>query len=133
LPFFKEVKNIDKFEIHPYVPEEKLEELFANAFAFVYPSLNEGFGYPPLQAMEHGVPVLASSATSIPEVCGDAALYFNPQSIDDLSNRILQIAGNARLYEKLAENGRRRVEELRAIQERKMPEMIHFLFEGKEC
>jgi glycosyltransferase involved in cell wall biosynthesis len=132
LPFINEVKNIDKFEFQPYLPEEKLDELFENAFAFVYPSLHEGFGYPPLKAMECGVPVLASFAASIPEVCGEAAIYFNPQSIDELSNKILQIIGSDSLYSKLVSNGHKRIKQLRDMQEETIADMIHFIFEGKE-
>lgn len=61
-----------------YVSNEELRALYENALCFVFPSLYEGFGIPPLEAMSCGCPVLASDAASIPEVCGDAALYFSP-------------------------------------------------------
>ena len=59
--------------------------------ALVYPSLNEGFGYPPLEAMHEGCPVIASAIASIPEVCGDAVMYFNPFLISEIKMRILQM------------------------------------------
>jgi glycosyltransferase involved in cell wall biosynthesis len=62
----------------PRVSDELLAEAYAGAKLFVYPSLNEGFGFPPLEAMSVGCPVLASRNSSIPEVCGDAPFYFDP-------------------------------------------------------
>lgn len=61
-----------------YVSDEQLRSLYEHAACFVFPSVYEGFGLPPLEAMSLGCPVLAADAASIPEVCGDAALYFNP-------------------------------------------------------
>jgi glycosyltransferase involved in cell wall biosynthesis len=85
------IKNRDRFILKDYVSEEELSSLYANAYALLYPSLNEGFGYPPLEAMYYGVPVLASAIASIPEICGDAALYFTPFSIEEMKNRLLMI------------------------------------------
>ncbi|MBA4860952.1 glycosyltransferase family 4 protein [Streptomyces sp. PSKA54] len=64
--------------------EEALSRLYETAVALVYPSLYEGFGLPPLEAMARGVPVAAARAASIPEVLGDAALLFDPHSLDEL-------------------------------------------------
>jgi glycosyltransferase involved in cell wall biosynthesis len=81
-----------------YVQDNDMQVLYANAYAIFYPSLNEGFGYPPLEGMKYGKPVLASAVTSITEICGDAALYFNPYDINEISNRILQIFLEVSLY-----------------------------------
>jgi glycosyltransferase involved in cell wall biosynthesis len=62
----------------PKVSDEVMAEAYAGAKLFVYPSLNEGFGFPPLEAMSLGCPVLASRTSSIPEVCGEAPFYFDP-------------------------------------------------------
>ncbi len=62
----------------PIVSDELLAEAYAGAKLFVYPSLNEGFGFPPLEAMSVGCPVLASRVSSIPEICQDAPFYFDP-------------------------------------------------------
>lgn len=86
------IKNQDRFAFMGYVDEDELEQLYHDAYALIYPSLNEGFGYPPLEAMNYGVPVLASPYTSIPEVCEGAALYFNPFSVEEIAARILYIA-----------------------------------------
>ena len=73
----KKIKNIEKFEFKKYVDNDELEKLYAEAFALFYPTLNEGFGYPPIEAMKYGTPILSSAIASLPEVCGDAAIYFN--------------------------------------------------------
>jgi glycosyltransferase involved in cell wall biosynthesis len=83
--------NKDKFHFLGYVSEEILDSLYAGAFCFIYPSLNEGFGYPPLEAMHYKVPVLASPFSSIYEVCNNAAIYFNPFSIKEIKARIIEI------------------------------------------
>jgi glycosyltransferase involved in cell wall biosynthesis len=124
--FLKGIKNKDKFKILPYITETELENLYRQAFAFIFPSLNEGFGMPPLRAMKFGIPVIASSATSIPEVCKDAALYFNPNSIEDLANRILQLTNSKNLYETLVRNG---YQQYQQYQQYRMPEMIKEIFE----
>lgn len=84
------INNKDRFILLGYINEEVLQSLYKNAYALVYPSLNEGFGYPPLEAMYYGCPVMASAIASIPEVCSDAVLYFNPYLINEIKMRILQ-------------------------------------------
>lgn len=61
-----------------YVSDQQLRALYESASCFVFPSIYEGFGIPPLEAMQCGCPVIASESASIPEICGDAALYFSP-------------------------------------------------------
>lgn len=68
--------------------DDALGRLYSSAKALVYPSLYEGFGIPPLEAMAHQCPVISSDASSIPEVIGDAAQYFNPSSIDDMRQAV---------------------------------------------
>lgn len=95
LPAKNNLKNSiihkDRFIIKDYVSKEELESLFKGAYALIYPSLNEGFGYPPLEAMKYGTPVIASPFSSIPEVCADSVLYANPYSIDEIAMRIQYI------------------------------------------
>lgn len=64
--------------------DEEIAALYANAAAFIFPSLYEGFGVPPLEAMAFGCPVIASTADAVREICGDAATYFDPFSADEL-------------------------------------------------
>ena len=93
------IQNKERFICLGYVEDIELKALYRDAFAFVYPSLNEGFGYPPMEAMHAGTPVIASAITSIPEVCGDAVLYFNPFMIDEIKVRILEMEdSNTRSY-----------------------------------
>ena len=90
--FRYKLMNKQRFEFLGYVDDNELEQLYHDAYSLVYPSLNEGFGYPPLEAMHYGVPVLAYSYSSISEVCQGAAMYFNPFAVEEIANRLLQIA-----------------------------------------
>jgi len=89
--FERKIKNKDKFVFFGYVDRAELLSLHKNAYAFLYPSLNEGFGYPPFESMRYGVPVAASGTSSIPEVCQNAAIYFDPYNVSEIKNRILQL------------------------------------------
>lgn len=86
----KYIKNTGRFIFKKYASAEELEKLYENAHLFLYPTLNEGFGYPPLEAMKYGTLCACSAITSISEICGDAVLYFNPIYIEEIANRILQ-------------------------------------------
>ncbi len=87
------------------VPRNDLPGLFGGAEAFVFPSLYEGFGIPPLEAMACGCPVICSNATSLPEVVGDAALLFNPRDSQALARQMLAIVRDPQLREQLARQG----------------------------
>lgn len=88
-----------------YVSDEELERLYRHATCFVFPSLYEGFGLPPIEAMRRGCPVVASNAASIPEVCGDAALYFDPNSVEELKLQILRVIREPGLSEDMRKRG----------------------------
>ncbi|WP_458449412.1 glycosyltransferase family 4 protein [Fibrobacter sp.] len=90
-----DIKNLNRFVFVGYVDELRLKGLYHNAYLFVYPSLNEGFGYPPLEAMHEGCPVIASAIASIPEVCGDAVMYFNPFSIPEIKMRMMEMENSS--------------------------------------
>lgn len=109
--FLHRVKNPSAFVFLDYVDRPLLRLLTEQAYSFIYPSLNEGFGYPPIEAMRFGVPVAASGTTSIPEVCGDAALYFDPYSVSEIKNRIVQLLEKA-IYENLVQKSRERYEKV---------------------
>jgi glycosyltransferase involved in cell wall biosynthesis len=74
-----------------YVPDDDLPLLYQAAEIFCYPSLYEGFGFPIIEAMASGVPVATSDTTSCPEVGGEAAVYFNPTSVEDIADKLSQI------------------------------------------
>jgi len=92
--FKYKIKNPQKFIFTGYIDDIELDQLYHDAYCLIYPSLNEGFGYPPLEAMHYGIPVIASPFTSIPEICEGAVIYINPFSIEEIMNRILFITNN---------------------------------------
>ena len=97
-------RHPEDFVYFGYVSEEELQRQYAGAWMFLYPSLSEGFGYPPLEAMRYGVPVLSSRATSMPEILGGAALFFDPFSIDEIRDGLLLMAEPER-YARFSEAG----------------------------
>ncbi|HEX7940798.1 MAG TPA: glycosyltransferase family 1 protein [Gemmatimonadaceae bacterium] len=92
------------------VSAEHLEQYVAFADALVMPSLYEGFGLPPLEAMAAGCPAVVSRAASLPEVCGDAALYFDAADASELADCLLRLASDASLRQRHCALGRRRAE-----------------------
>ena len=97
-----------------FVPDDALADLYRRAIAFAFPSLYEGFGIPPLEAMACGCPVLASNQTAIPEVCGEAAFYVNPYDIDDIAQGIVQLVNNSQLRQQLRQRGQQQLQSFRA-------------------
>lgn len=88
-----------------YVPEADLGKIYNLAQLFVYPSLYEGFGLPPLEAMACGCPVVVSNVASLPEVCGDAAFYVNPQDIQSIAEGIHRCLTSSTSRESLKSKG----------------------------
>jgi glycosyltransferase involved in cell wall biosynthesis len=95
-----------------FVPQPVLRVFYARAQAFLFPSLYEGFGLPPLEAMAHGTPVLTSNVSSLPEVFRDAALLVNPDNVFDIARGIRQILTEKTLRETLIRNGYARARSL---------------------
>jgi glycosyltransferase involved in cell wall biosynthesis len=105
---FDEVKRqrwADDVILTGYVADEDLPALYRAARAFVYPSLFEGFGLPPLEAMASGTPVVTSDVSSLPEITGDAALLIDPNDERALANALIEIMNNDRLRAELREKG----------------------------
>jgi glycosyltransferase involved in cell wall biosynthesis len=88
-----------------YVAKADLSALYSGALAFVYPSIYEGFGLPPLEAMACGAPVITSNNSSLPEVVGDAGLLVDPLDVDEIARAMLKIADNLVLRETLCKRG----------------------------
>lgn len=96
-----------------FVPEHKLEAVWFGCEFLIFPSLYEGFGIPVLEAMSIGKPVLCSNRTSLPEVAGDAALYFDPRKPEELVGCIEKITTDASLRKSLVDKGHLRAAKFR--------------------
>jgi glycosyltransferase involved in cell wall biosynthesis len=95
------------------VSDAELKALYGNATALLFPSTYEGFGLPPLEAMACGCPVGAADAAAIPEVCGDAALYFDPACVEAMTTSMERLGSDADLRESLRARGRARAASFR--------------------
>jgi glycosyltransferase involved in cell wall biosynthesis len=102
----KKIANAGDKIIHiENCPPEDLPAFYKLAKVLVYPSLYEGFGLPPLEAMANGCPVICSNTSSLPEVCGDAAIYINPKNTKEIENAITELLNNEKLRLGLIEKG----------------------------
>jgi len=102
-----------------FMSDDDLDALYRNANLYAFPSLYEGFGLPPLEAMARGVPVVSSNATCLPEILGDAAFYFNPLDIDDMARVIKETLSSDRARKALIQKG---FEQIKKYSWRKMAE-----------
>lgn len=90
-----------------YVSDGELRALYENASVFVYPSFYEGFGIPPVEAMGCNCPVVVARTSALPEACGDAALYCDPSSPEDIARNIASVLDNPQLADELRLRGKR--------------------------
>jgi len=88
-----------------YVPDAQLEILYTEAQAYIFPSLYEGFGLPPLEAMANGCPVLSSNRASLPEILGQAAAYFDPDDEEEMFRKMVEIIENEAWRQDLKKRG----------------------------
>lgn len=110
LPVIDELELQNRVVLTGRVSEREKHMLYRHATLAVNPSLSEGFGLPILEAMAHGIPVIASNCTAHPEVAGDAALLVDP-SVDALAGALIHLAGNAELRSRLSAKGLARAAE----------------------
>lgn len=101
----QELKIEDQIVFTGYVPDEHLPYLYNMAMAFVYPSIYEGFGLPPLEAMSCGIPVISSNTSSIPEVVGAAGILIDPYNVTDLAEAMSKVVQSKSLRAELSQKG----------------------------
>ena len=108
------VDCIERQHVAPFVhftgpvPEEKLPSLYRGAEALLFPSLYEGFGFPVLEAMACGIPVVTANVTAMPETAGDAALLVDPTSVEEIAEAAKRIVSDTSLRQRLREGGLKR-------------------------
>ncbi|MCF0215754.1 MAG: glycosyltransferase [Fibrobacteraceae bacterium] len=124
--YLNKIRHKEFFVLLDYVENHELEMLHQHAYAFIFPSLNEGFGYPPMQSMSYGVPVAASGTTSIPEVCGDAAIYFDPYSVSEIKNRIIQLL-DLEIYQEYSARAKMRYAQVHERQKTDLQKTVDFI------
>ena len=106
----KDKKLASRVKLLGFVPDEMLVTLYQNALAFITASLSEGFGITGLEAMAAGCPVLSSNFSCLPEVYGEAALYFNPDQTDKIVDLVYRIRKEEKLRSEMIKKGKRQVQ-----------------------
>lgn len=127
--FKYKLQNPERFEFMGYVDDQCLNQLYHDAYGFVYPSLNEGFGYPPIEAMHYGVPCIVSPFTSISEICQGAALYANPYSVEEIMGRILMI-DNSENHDKYVALALKQEAIIKNKQDRDLDGLVDFIYKN---
>jgi glycosyltransferase involved in cell wall biosynthesis len=92
-----------------FVSDTELKWLYENAAAYVLPALSEGFGLPGLEAMAHDCPLVSSNATCLPEVYGDAAVFFDPENAEDIAAKVGQVISDKKLRKELVDRGHKQL------------------------
>lgn len=95
-----------KVKLLEYVSVESLRYIYRGAYCLVFPSLYEGFGLPPLEAMNFGCPVITSNASCLPEICGNAALYVDPYNVRDIKEKLETLLSDTELRQQLVQAGK---------------------------
>lgn len=112
--FYKRIKNkfssSENLIFTDFVSDKDLSLLYKNALVYVFPSLYEGFGLPPLEAMAYGVPIVSSDSSCLPEILGDSAIYFDPENVNDIFEKIKYVLDNRKIRKKLVSKGFEQIE-----------------------
>lgn len=124
--YYRKIRNKDRFIFKGYVDYSTLLSLYADAYLFIYPTLNEGFGYPPLEAMSFGVPVISSGLSSLSEVLDNSVVYFNPYSIGEIKNRILMFEDN-NIYDDYSRRALSRSQWIKKRQKEDLDSLVTYL------
>ena len=108
-----------------YVSNSDIENLYKNAWALIYPSFTEGFGYPPIEAMKYSTPSICANVCSMPEILGDASIYFSPFYENDLFNKIKYLTEN---YDANKLKLKNHYEKIKNKQETDFSNLIHKIY-----
>jgi glycosyltransferase involved in cell wall biosynthesis len=106
--FLNKVKQLEAekaVNLVGFVPDNEIAAIYQQAEAFVFPSFWEGFGLPGLEAMALGLPVISARASCLPEIYGEAALYFDPEKVDELAAAIKKVMKDKKIREDLIKKG----------------------------
>ncbi len=117
---------IQQIVLPGYIPNSELPKLYRNAEIFLYPSLRESFGIPILESFASGIPVLTSNTSSMPEIAGDAAIFTDPASPEDIFQKMLLLLNDRSLRKNLIDKGNRRVKD---FSWKKMAENVKEIYE----
>jgi len=118
----KKYKNITFTD---FVPDDQLNWLYAHALAYVHPSLMEGFGLPGLESMNHGLPLVSSNATCLPEIYGDAAYYFDPKHVESMARAIRDVISSEKIRHDLSKKG---YQQIKKYSWKKMAKETHAIY-----
>lgn len=103
---FEGKENKKQVKLLEYISADSLRYIYRGAYCLVFPSLYEGFGLPPLEAMNFGCPVITSNLSCLPEICGDAALYVDPYDVRDIRDKLETLLGDPALRSQLVRAGK---------------------------
>ena len=121
-------KGGGRLHVLPFLSDGDLAQAMKNCYALVYPSFYEGFGYPPIEAMKYGKPVLSSNVTSMPEILGDAPIYFSPFYNADMFRAMMTVAGfSAEEYAKRSEMSLAQYKIIHERQERDLSRLVDLI------
>ena len=109
------IKQNNRIHLIGEISQIELNEYYKKAILYIHPSLYEGFGFPPLEAMTFCCPTLVSNNASIPEICGNASEYFNPNDVDQLSKKILNILSDNNMRDDMVKRGINRVKKFEIL------------------
>jgi len=104
----QKAKMDENIIFHSNLDLKELQELYLKAKIFIYPSFYEGFGFPLLEAMASKTPVITSNLSSMPEICANAALYVDPNSVEDIAKKLTMLIKDENLQKELAQKGYKR-------------------------
>ncbi len=124
--YLKEIKNKECFVFKNYVSASELASLYKNAYCLIFLSLSEGFGYPPLEAITRGTPVICSPLTALYEVYQNGVLYCDPLSIEDIKIKILEMEDDV-IRERYVRNGATHSKNMIEFQKKELSRLVDFI------